>query len=808
MGNECTFRIVEASRGTDGIALISEKQAEKLIEDVREVAQKRVSDGVDIDDAIVDILAERSINARKESEIQKRNALANIIKRNELVNRAVSYVDSGLTVRKSMQATLVGIQGLHNKGRASVDNKIKTVTQQYLGEFEKQIEGAGLLKALRSKKFDADIEEELFQLSREKKGFATKSKEAQQIASIFHEISESLRLRQNEAGAQISKLDDYSVSQTHNRMKMRSMGEEAWKEKISPLLDNDRTFKGADKDKFLKSVYEVLTTGISRKKLQDGNKLFEFKGPSNLAKKVSQERVLHFKDAAASRAYRMELGTQDLSDGIAQHITTAARNIGLMESLGTNHKAMLDTVLAQVNDKYRSDLKKVASANDIKVIDNFYSELDLSNSIPSNPTAAKIGSGIRMLQGMASLGGATISSITDLPVKAIELQGVGKGVFESYKIAVADIVKAVGGNNQTRRNLARSIRAGSDAMSGAVIARFSSTDDLPGAMSRLQRQFFKLNLMTWWNDAQKDGTGIALANHLALQKDVAYDALDEDILRHFNNFGITKDDWDVIKTASQDIEGEVYLTPDSMRALDLPAKRKQDLEDKLRGFYIDIIDTATLTPDAREQAILTQGTQRGTATGELLRFMMQFKSFPTTVISKLFGRAFHAKGKTDVPMLIQSTLAMTALGYAAMSAKDLLKGKEPRPLSDPKTWAASYVQGGGAGLLGDFFFGEFSRFGQTVTTTLAGPTFGDLDALGRIFMEAKSGDGKDTLSKSTKLLIDNTPFANLFYLRPALNYLMLYQLQEALNPGSLRRMERRLEKQENRKYLVKPSSVL
>jgi len=111
-------------------------------------------------------------------------------------------------------------------------------------------------------------------------------------------------------------------------------------------------------------------------------------------------------------------------------------------------------------------------------------------------------------------------------------------------------------------------------------------------------------------------------------------------------------------------------------------------------------------------------------------------------------------------------------------------------------------------LLGDFFFGEFSRFGQTVTTTLAGPTFGDLDALGRIFMEAKSGDGKDTLSKSTKLLIDNTPFANLFYLRPALNYLMLYQLQEALNPGSLRRMERRLEKQEKRKYLVKPSSVL
>lgn len=44
-------------------------------------------------------------------------------------------------------------------------------------------------------------------------------------------------------------------------------------------------------------------------------------------------------------------------------------------------------------------------------------------------------------------------------------------------------------------------------------------------------------------------------------------------------------------------------------------------------------------------------------------------------------------------------------------------------------------------------------------------------------------------------------------LRAALDYLVLYSVQEALNPGSLRRMERRIEKENGQSYLLAPSQT-
>jgi hypothetical protein len=146
------------------------------------------------------------------------------------------------------------------------------------------------------------------------------------------------------------------------------------------------------------------------------------------------------------------------------------------------------------------------------------------------------------------------------------------------------------------------------------------------------------------------------------------------------------------------------------------------------------------------------------------------------------------------------------MGYMAMSGKDLLKGREPRPLDDPATWSAALVQGGGAGILGDFLMGEYNRFGQSLSTTLAGPSFAMFDNIAAIASAARNGD--DTAAKSLNALINNTPFANLFYIRPALNYMFIYQMQEAVNPGYLRRMERRVEKENNQEFIIKPSSVV
>ena len=107
---------------------------------------------------------------------------------------------------------------------------------------------------------------------------------------------------------------------------------------------------------------------------------------------------------------------------------------------------------------------------------------------------------------------------------------------------------------------------------------------------------------------------------------------------------------------------------------------------------------------------------------------------------------------------------------------------------------------------GDFVLGETNRFGRSLTETLVGPTFGAIGDIDEI--RAKLMYGDDAAASSMRLILSNTPFASLFYVRPVLDYMVLHQVQEAMNPGYLRRMERRVEKEQNQKFILKPSEVV
>jgi hypothetical protein len=115
------------------------------------------------------------------------------------------------------------------------------------------------------------------------------------------------------------------------------------------------------------------------------------------------------------------------------------------------------------------------------------------------------------------------------------------------------------------------------------------------------------------------------------------------------------------------------------------------------------------------------------------------------------------------------------------------------------------LQGGGAGIYGDFLFGEFNRFGRSPVETAAGPAAGtaaDVLALWAKLVRGQA-DGGDAL----RLALGNTPFMNLFYTRVALDYLFLYELQEAVSPGTLRRLERRTERETGQTYFARPSDA-
>ena len=56
-----------------------------------------------------------------------------------------------------------------------------------------------------------------------------------------------------------------------------------------------------------------------------------------------------------------------------------------------------------------------------------------------------------------------------------------------------------------------------------------------------------------------------------------------------------------------------------------------------------------------------------------------------------------------------------------------------------------------------------------------------------------------------RMIVSNTPFINLFYTKTALDYLFLYGMMEKTNPGYLKRMERKIERETDQEYYIPPS---
>jgi hypothetical protein len=790
---DCVKRIVETSNGA-----FNKEDAKKLLNDVDRLARKRAKQGYDLDDSIKEVLTEKVENAQKNYEKQKLNTLKNIAIKSGYVDKVSQMVDSGISIEKAFEADLVGIQSPVKGARDSVDNVMQTVQNNYLNKFVYELEKNDLLGVFNSKVLNKEIANELWDLSDGGKGGVTKSKEAQKIAKIIHGVQENLKGRLNKAGADIGDVEGFIMSHSHDQLKLSKVSQEEWVNTIKPLLDEKRSFDGDSLDEALPNAYEALVTGV---RLDDptikDSKLFQFTGPANIAKRLSGRRVMHFKNAESFLAYNEKFGNKDLNDTVIDSIGYAAKNIALMERYGTNPEAMIDATLKEIQKKYRDKTAKSGKRTDENVIKNRAAEILGKTHFTTSPKFATISSNIRSFNTLTSLGGVVLSSISDIPTKAFTYQYNGKNFLSSYVQSFADIANGFKGKKE-RLEFASLLGSGVEGIIGDIGARFSANDTGGAVMTKLMRKFFKLNGLSWWTDANKLGAAKVFSHDLALKKNLSFAELDTNTKRIFGNYNIGEKEWNSIRQGASKMEdGREYIFSESIK--DQKAAQKLDV------YYLDNVNSAVITAGAKERSIATQGTQRGTPLGEALRFVMQFKQFPITYITRALGRTIHAKGKADIPMLAQMMLMSGVFGYLAMSAKDVFKGKEPRDISKKETIFAALAQGGGLGIYGDFLFQDMSRFGGGFAETMSGPTAGKIGDLFRVLGKVKKGE--DPSAELVKLGIQNTPFANVFYVKPALDYLIVNQIQEQLNPGYLRRMERRMKQDYGQEFWLRPSSA-
>lgn len=256
---------------------------------------------------------------------------------------------------------------------------------------------------------------------------------------------------------------------------------------------------------------------------------------------------------------------------------------------------------------------------------------------------------------------------------------------------------------------------------------------------------------------------------------------------------------------------ERYEEADAMETRKSVALFRQDIADKILSYYSDAAKHGVVSPGVRERALLLQGTQKGTGVNTLLRFLTQFKMWPVAAMHQILERDIYMSlSRSEATWNIGKLVALgVPAGYMRMFISDYARGHPPRDPTKPETLLAAAAQSGGLGIFGDFLFGEASRLGGGIIGTLGGPVVSDADQLVRMYGRAKgdvegsahkhkNGQFSDIWPDLARFGVRHIPFANLVYLKGALDYMMFYHLYEAASPGWWERSNRRLQKEQGR----------
>jgi len=544
----------------------------------------------------------------------------------------------------------------------------------------------------------------------------------------------------------------------------------------------------------------------------------------NVAKSAEMKRVLHFKDADSWFEYNEMFGVGNLNESFFSGLTTAGRNIGIMDTLGTKPAQNFEKIRKAVATRMAQqgkDAGKVSSGQYKKYMD----VIDGTIYSVEGFALARWSAIARTVASTAKLGGAVISAASDLAQYGAEMRYQGRGFLSGMAEALGSLFRLK--SSKDKKEIAEALGFMADNTIYDISGRFQVGDNLSKGWTNVQRTFFKYNLLSWWTNTLKEGAMLSMANYFAKQKNIQFDQLNPSLKNLFNQYNIDAARWDVIRSVAMEksADGKEFISIRNLdnitdqQALNIAGLKqasereiriiKEKFKSSVSGMLLDRSTYAVIEPDAKIKAKMTQGLLAGTYLGEAIRFIGQFKAFPMSIVYKTLSREasfWRAGNKARAISGVSSVLVTSALlGYVSMTAKDILKGRSARDPLKAKTWTAAFLQGGGLGIYGDVLFQE-TRSGADIAASMLGPVpLSAFDVLQGI-KYGVSGEGDKAARQAYRVISTNIPFLNLFYTKTAFDYLIGYQMMETMNPGVLKRMEKRMEKDYNQEFLLtKPS---
>lgn len=631
-------------------------------------------------------------------------------------------------------------------------------------------------------------------------------------ANAYIAALEHMRLRSNAAGTDIGQLDYGYLPQPHDVGRVARAGKDAWVDFVFPRLRRERYVNedgspmGDDQVlELLRGAYDTISTEGRNKRTPGAV------GQGSRASRFDDaHRVLHFKDADSHLDYLGEFGRGSAMESIHGHVGMMAKGIGLMEEFGANPNVTY-RLLKDTAEKMDNVTGARASWHEFATLDMTWDTLTGTTAQPVSAGMARFFQGVRNFTTAVKLQGVMLSSITDAPLQVLVGRSAGIPLGEGMKSLFRGFGK---GAKATAEDLA----LGMDEIAGEM-ARWHTDNMTQGWTSKLANSTMKLTLVEAWTNGLRRGYALTLSRALERQRKVDWGKLDEGSLRRLQSAGVTEADWKIWQQAKAQ---DGMLTKNGIR--DLQGVPEADLNRataRLLGYIDAEARTAVLAPDLTTRASIQQGTKAGTIGGEALRSLMLFKSFPMAIVDKHLRRLRNiptTQGKVAYGVAMMTSLQL--FGAVSLQLKDLVNGKDPRDMTKPKFWMAAAAQGGGLGIFGDILYtgmGGETRGGQANWTSLLGPVFGNvMDGFnvarkGAGWVLAEEGDADDARrnfgAETLRYAKGNMPLVNLWYLRGAVDHMVMHDLQEQLSPGYLRRMRRKAQKEWGQGFWWEPGEA-
>lgn len=811
------------------------KQVTSKVAELRRAQKAFADDPSTILEAIAKITADEKIAAI----IEKRSRAISVLKKKE---RFAFYDQNPKDGAGALKAITTGKEGSADGWGRSTEALIYAEQDRLVSPLNIELEKANLMREFGSefrqnREFHLAVAKEMSRLNGGVET-PTGNPKALQAAEILNKYIGVGLERRNAAGAWTRKLPGYIVTQSHNPQKITKIGQEEWRRDFESQIDKNETLADVENtpeaiDAFHKNQYTRLSTGVHLK-AGESDWLGGFKGgSSNLAKRASQERSIHFKDATAWFEYNEKYGAASLLETVHQHLMNVGRDVALMKVWGPNPRAafdadrklLLDRAI-RANDTAQIEALSGKTMEGKRILAGF-EQIDGSANIVENAALATWGRNIRGVETITKLTNGILSQFSDLFGRAATMRWNGMNPFEAHGQSIAALLK--GRPDLEQREILHRIGSYGDGIVGDIAARVQAGDTLDGRMSKAVRWSQIINMQRWWTDIMAAQTTRDIASTLGFYKDTALADLPDRLKITLGRYGITEAHWNYARANTLESNGRHLTVSDAIRyeADDVVksmmgkadatptevARFRDDFEQTWRTYYIDQAREAITDPGAMTRASVTQGLAPGSITGEGMRFIMQFKSFPLAFIHKHVNREMNRGGSVDISGLMQMFLGMTAAGYLSDSVKDLVKNKTPKTADDPadfvKLFANAVSKGGGLGILGDVLFNDYASGGRGNIGNLLGPTAGsagELLAMAQAAFSEGTGVKDSNLSaRGLNILNSYMPLVNTWYTKAAWETLVLHGLQESVNPGYMARQQRKMERGWGQSYIMPPS---